>query len=480
MRTIFGSLVTRAAQSYLLRHASNYLLANIATKGLSIISLPVMTRLLSPADYGVVSIVTGYVVMLSPVLSLNLYTALGRYFFEQTDDFPEFFGTNTIITTLLLAAALVVTFLFSESLAGVLDVPANAVLFIVPLISVQLLTSYHEQVFQALEESRRVAVRQLVHAYTAFGLSVLFVVLLGTDRYLGRLIGTLCAGVLVGLLVVRDLRPHWSPVFRLRSLRYAVNFGLPLLPYSLSTTILSQFDRIVMNVTFGSAATGAFSYASNIGMLMSLFVGSLMAAWTPRFFRNMAADNHEAVNRTGMAIFLVVVGASFGLMLFGREIGLVLGARSFHADLGIVPVVVSGYVFSAVFSLFGMLIGHAKKTWVLSVVVLSAGVVNIILNARFVPEFGARGAAYTTVVSFALMAMLAWVFSHFLLRVRPYRLLHFALVIVYFLIATFGILITVNNASVSFISILLKFIIFLTLNITLLFFRNAFARAVPE
>ena len=61
-----------------LSHSKNYLISNVAVKGIGIISLPVMTRLLLPSDYGILSVFNSYNGILVSVLSLNCYVALGK------------------------------------------------------------------------------------------------------------------------------------------------------------------------------------------------------------------------------------------------------------------------------------------------------------------------------------------------------------------------------------------------------------------
>ena len=69
----------------LLKHSRNYLFANIATKALAFISIPVYTRLLSVEDYGIVNVYIS-VIMIAPILmTLNTEVTIARYYFDSKD-----------------------------------------------------------------------------------------------------------------------------------------------------------------------------------------------------------------------------------------------------------------------------------------------------------------------------------------------------------------------------------------------------------
>ena len=70
------------------------------------------------------------------------------------------------------------------------------------------------------------------------------------------------------------------------------------------------------------------------------------------------------------------------------------------------------------FTVYGRYIGYKKKTVFSSIVALTAGISNIVLNAIYIPKYGYIAGAYTTVVSYFIMFMLAWVVAKFILKQR--------------------------------------------------------------
>ena len=85
----------------LLKHTGHYLTATLFVQAIGFISLPVMTRLLSVAEYGVLDLWRGYISVFFVVLTLNSFVAVGRYYYEEREDFNEFCGTSLIFVILM-------------------------------------------------------------------------------------------------------------------------------------------------------------------------------------------------------------------------------------------------------------------------------------------------------------------------------------------------------------------------------------------
>ena len=77
-----------------LNHSKNYFFANVATKAVTVISIPIFTHLLTQEDYGIVAVFQAYIGIFIVILSLNAHAAVARYYFENKDDFEGFVGTT--------------------------------------------------------------------------------------------------------------------------------------------------------------------------------------------------------------------------------------------------------------------------------------------------------------------------------------------------------------------------------------------------
>lgn len=190
------------------------------------------------------------------------------------------------------------------------------------------------------------------------------------------------------------------------------------MPHNLSGVILAQFDRIMINNLINTESAGLYSLGYNIGMLLLIVIGSTQTALMPDFFKFIDNKEYNRLDNLVKKVFSIVTIAALGLILFAKEIVFVLADKKFHQGLQVVPIVIIGYVFFGMFTVYGRYIGYKKKTIFSSIVALTAGISNIILNAIYIPKYGYIAGAYTTVVSYFIMFMLAWIVAKYILRQR--------------------------------------------------------------
>ena len=425
MVAIFKSLEIDSHFISMLKHFKNYFSANVAQKSLGLIALPVLTRLLSPAEYGIVSVFMSYVLILGVVLPLNSYTSIGRYWYERKDDFNEFMGTTFCLVAATLGLSLLVFLAFRKLLSNILNLSETVVVLLLPFVVINIVGSVFRQVFEPQRRSGLIATLNTAQAYLGFAASVALVLMMQRERYYGVICGQLVIGIVASSVMTRQLLPHFKLAFDRKHLRYILGYSTPLIPYAISGVILAQFDRIMINGYIGAGAAGLYSLAYNIGMVLLLVNGAMLAAWTPAYFEDMDNKDYHKLDVDIDRIFrLILIGAMF-LMLFGQEAGLVLADRKYHVALSIVPIVVFGYIFDALWQFWGRNIGYARKTIWAPIISLVAGTANIVLNVIFIPRYGYAAAAYTTVASYMLMAFMGWAVSKYILYLHttPMRII---------------------------------------------------------
>lgn len=429
----------------LLMHTKNYLFASIATGALGFISLPVLTRLLSPGEYGTLNVFLSFVGLLTIILSLNAHTSVGRYWYEKQDDFSRFLGTSVFLVGMIMVLSCTGFAFFRKPLSKLLGLPGSLVLWLLPFIIVGIIDTIFQQIYQAQRRSALIAKLNIAKAYGGLGTGIFFVLMMGSERYYGVIWGRLIALALISVVVIKYLLPYFQFTFERSYLRYIAGYSIPLIPYVLSGPILGQFDRIMINSYIGSDAAGLYSLAYNIGMFPAIFISALLTAWIPDYFEDMDNKNYVKLDSDIDKMFRLILFGAMLFMLFGKEIGMVLAGEKYHSALKIVPVVVFGYIFTALWQFWGRNIGYARKTVWNSIVAVSAGFANIGLNIILIPRYGYVAGAYTTVASFMLMALMGWMVSKYVIHLHttPMRIIVKPLCI---LLSVYALLIVIAQA----------------------------------
>lgn len=401
-----------------LRHSKNYFFAKVATKALGFISIPIFTRLFTQEDYGIIAVFASYVGIMTVILSLNSYTAIDRYYYEKTDDFGEFIGTSFIFVGLILCVSVIVYVLFYQQINSLIKLPSLLPIYLLFACLFAIIRSIYAQILVPQKKSKEFAIINVLNGYIGFAIAILFVYLLKESRYLGRIWATLLIGFIFSIYYIKEISKYLKFNFKIGHIKYIANFSIPLIPHALSSIILAQFDRIMINNIINTASAGLYSLAYNVGMLMLLFIYSITPALLPDFFKLVDNKEYNRLDVLFEKIFLIVTTVALGLILFAREIVIILADEKFHSALSVVPIVVIGYVFYGMYIVYGMYAGYKKKTILVSIITITAGISNIILNTIFLPKYGYIAAAYTTVVSYFIMFLLAWLVDKVVLKQR--------------------------------------------------------------
>jgi O-antigen/teichoic acid export membrane protein len=210
-----------------------------------------------------------------------------------------------------------------------------------------------------------------------------------------------------GVMALRVARPSFEPEL----LRQALGFGLPLVPHMLGGVLLFLADRLILERLASLSDVGLYSLGYTVGTAVGLFVGAINSAWTPIFYDTVDTQT-DAPQVLGRILTLYVAGvATLALTvgLFARELLIFLVAPQFQAAHVVVPAVATGYVFQGLYFMAVTPLFQAKRTRVIPVITIVAVLVNIALLILWIPSHGILGAAYATIVAFAVQfALTAW------------------------------------------------------------------------
>ncbi|MCR9155239.1 MAG: polysaccharide biosynthesis C-terminal domain-containing protein [Bacteroidetes bacterium] len=390
-----------------LGHTINYLINSFARKGLRLISIPVFTYLLTPADYGVLNIFTANVELAAILFTLNGTVGVGRYYFEEgKQDFNTLLFTSMVFSFSLLAIFGIVLSWQGNFFAELIDLPEGTIKYIVPAAVLIVMSNYLLAVFRAAGRSREIRNFGIQKTYVQFILSVLIMLLLSSEIYYGRIWSFTLAALIFGGIALRKLWMYIEPKFQAKHLIYLFSYSLPLLPAYLGTLVLSYFDRMMLNSMVSEESAGLYSFAYNIAGLQYMVSNAVMNAWVPKYYKQMNTGNYKALDQQGVRLFKIIGLATLALVAFGQYIGIVLGSKSFHEALSIIPVVIMGQFFMTFSVLYKNSISFSKKTILSTIAILSSAILNIGLNYILIPKYGMIAAAWTTFAAYGMQAFI--------------------------------------------------------------------------
>ncbi|GAB4547333.1 MAG: oligosaccharide flippase family protein [Anaerolineales bacterium] len=407
----------------LLNHSKNYFLTSAFAQGLVFLVMPLLTRILTPADYGTYQVFRSYAEVFAILLTLNFHGAVSRYYYDAQPDLNEFIGASILGSHLVIAVAALILFFFPLQIADFLKIPIALVWLLIGMTSVKIIDSVFNQLTIASKDSQRYSFVNNARAILSLSLGVGLALLMRQDKYYGLAFGQALGSLLVGGYIFTLIKEKIRWRVKREHFFFILGYSVPLVPYVVSTMFLDKLDRILINKIVSASSAGLYSFAYNIGMVVSMVTDALNGAFVPDWFRLMREEKYEEINVITLKTFRFVLLASVGALLFSYEVFALISSKEYHAALLIMPIIISGYLFDFLSKVYLRNLGLARRMLEASLLGIVTVALNFALNVIFLPIYGYVAAAYSTLVSYAFLTALAWVTSKYILKhvVVPWR-----------------------------------------------------------
>lgn len=308
--------VGRAARK-LLGASAVYGLGSVLVRGLAFLLLPLYTRFLSPAEYGIVALTVACTVVLGMLYPLGLRGAVSRMFYEggTPEERKERLGTLWIAMMVSSAVMALALDRAGPALGRLLlpDVPFEPYLrYAVWTAFVGVLAQTPLVLLQAQERATSYVALTLGAALVTAVITIFLVVRGGgAEGYLrGALIGGAVAGVPYLVVTLRQIRP----VVRWSVLGSALAFALPLVPHTVAGWALEMSDRAILTRLVPLHDVGVYSLGYQLGGAMGLLTTAFNAAWIPFLFGTLKEEGDRSHPRLARLVtYLAMVLCFIGL-----------------------------------------------------------------------------------------------------------------------------------------------------------------------
>ena len=385
-----------------------FTICNILQRGISVLTVPIFTRLLSQDQYGVYSLYLSWLNLLSIFTSLNLYYGVfNKAMVKYEDDRDRYISAMQGLVTVLCVAFFLVYLLFHEELNVFFELttPVMCMMFLEMLMVPALQFWIGKKKFEY--DYKPIVGVSLLKSVLNPLLGIVFVVI-SEQKAQARIFAIVLLEVIIGgtLLIIQFLRG--KSFFVKKYWTYSLKFNIPLIPHYLSGSILNLGDRIIIQKMVGRTSVALYSVAYNVAMLTQLVTNAIVQAITPWLYKSLKEKNYEGINQKIRPIMILVAGLSCVLMLLAPEIVWIFASKEYSSAVSVIPPIAASVFFIYMYNVYSNFEFYFEKKLFIVIASVSAAVMNIVLNIVFVPLFGYVAAGYTTLFCYAVYA-----FSHF-------------------------------------------------------------------
>ena len=249
-----------------------FTICSFLQKGISFITVPIFTRLMSTEEYGTYTVYLSWLQILTIMTSLYLFNgvydnAMAKYE-KQRDEYTSAMQGLTLVITGAVFALYCFTSGFWEK---ILNLPKSMILlmFLEALLSPAL--SYWSG-RQRFEYRYRILVCVTILQALMNPIASLVLIRMNGGTAMMRILGIVGVQVCICVPIIVFQFCKGKEFFSKEYWGYALRIGIPIVPHYLSGIILNQGDRIMIDKMVGKTEVALYGLAYSIGMLVQLFI----------------------------------------------------------------------------------------------------------------------------------------------------------------------------------------------------------------
>lgn len=387
------------------------LLGTCANIFISVITTPIITRIVLLNDYGEWSLFTTYTNIMMAIVLLGLDQAFVRFYYKNNSVMYKRYLTYTVVKIpMLLSFALIVVSLGfiralelfdGNSWTGYIILYANLLIAIVNRIA---------QLVLRMEQNSKAYSTLLVVNKLIFVLVVLGLVLATNLRdFVALTLGTLVSQAVVVIVAIYWGRSVWfaktgqEKNIYILSKREMIVYGLPFIYSALAGDIFNYADKWAIKSIQTYSEVGIYSAAANVVSICAIVQTTFSLLWAP-----MAMEHYEKtpenksffVKANGcITLAMFIVGA---LVVCFKDLIVYLLGEEYRLAATVIPFLLFNPIMTTISETTVYGVNFKNKTWYHAIITTLSAVLNIILNTILVPIFSSEGAAIATAISYVV------------------------------------------------------------------------------
>lgn len=394
-----------------------YTICNFLVKAISLITVPIFTRVLSETDYGIVSVYYGWDGIILIIGTLNLfYSSYNTALIRFKKDIYRFTSSMIGLIYLISLILIVVYFLNEKAINNFIGLSS----FFIFLIITELYTVPAYNFWMSRERFlfryQRVVLVTIAVAVSSPFISLIFTLLASTDKGFYKVLGASLPNIMVGLLFSVLFIRKGKTLFNKEYWVYGLMFNIPLIPHYLSGVILNQSDRIMISKYISMDKAGIYSIAYSASFTISILTSAINQSLVPWMYQCMQKKKYNSIKKRTCQILFCLASILLLFILIVPEVIAVLAPPSYREAIGILPVLVISVYFQFLYGLFGTVDFYFANSIYPMIASLTAALVNILGNYYFLPRYGYFAAGYTTLASYIAMTLMHYLLMRVVLK----------------------------------------------------------------
>ena len=374
--------------------------------GINLIILPILTRILTPKDFGIVAFVTVFSGFARSVATLGINFGADRAYFEYREDKG---GLNALIcsTQLFLYLALIISSLIVFILRNIISriIIGDAeygFAIIVGFVAayINIIIGFYMTYYQNMEKANVYSSFNILQSVFTAVLSLVLVWHFEMS-YMGIIYGSLGGAFITCAFIFVHFNRGIEVVFDGRMIIDNIKYGIQILPKSFTGFINSFFDKYLLNNMLSLSTVGIYNIGQTVGNVLFTGMNTIWPSFRPVVYREVFDRGEDGVTSAGRIFTLFAypaVALALLLILFSQEALYIIAPPEYYEAFDVI-IILSFGMATYVFGMFGGVnFAYTKRAYFIFPIGVLGTLVNVGANILLIPRYGLIGAAIATVI----------------------------------------------------------------------------------
>ncbi len=394
-----------------------YTLCSILQKCLSIVTTPIFTDMMTKEQYGDFTIYNTWMAIITILTTLNLaYGSFSKAMLTFEKERDRYIASCQCVCIAFSVIFLLLYIPLEPWLIGWVDLPLPYILLMVGEILMN--TSIQFWMAKQRFELKYLAVIG-VTLLISFSAPILGIIAVknSEDKGFARVTAYAAVYLAVGAFFFIYNFIRSKKLFDWKMVKYALSFNIPLIVYYLSQVIFNQSDRIMIENITGKGDAAVYGVAYSISVMLVFVLNAINNSYVPWFYEKFRAKDTSENPKITLIISVIMSVLLLGVIWVAPEAVRFMGGKNGYDDAVwiVPPVAMSNVLLMLTQYCINIEFYFEQKKLLVYASVFSA-LINIGLNALFIPMFGFVAAGYTTLFSYVVFLIGNYIAMKWLLK----------------------------------------------------------------
>ena len=374
-------------------------IGKLSTQIISYLLLPLYTSKLNPSEYGNYDFVCTLSIFLCPIITLLMEESMFRYLIDADSKVQrKRIITQTIIYTLF--GTVIFTILAALIMGFGTDYTPMYITAIITFVISNILIGLSNALSRGLGKIKLYSISNFILGISTIILNVVFILALkaGAEGLLwaNTIANAFTAIVILGLLKL----PKYIGKIDRPLMKDMIKYSIPLVPNSISWSIINMSDRIILTQLVSSAANGIYAMANKFPNIINVLYGYFYTAWKESAAKIVKEENknqyYNSIYHDAKRFLYAVTICLIAVMPFAFPIFI---DESYNEAYIYIPIIMIATYYSNLSSFYGGIFSAYKDTKIMGTTTMVAAIINLVVDLLFVTTFKIYAACFSTLIA---------------------------------------------------------------------------------